>query len=328
MHAAGFLLFAASAVAAATQPSRTDVTAAEAARITRVKHEVRDAVAAALETEGDPGQAQRQFNEAARTFEGVDVRFRDVENHPDLVAVTASIDIPCGTDTSLYLFRLGSGGWRLIFAREANGYRTVGGALDSFSYAVSPPDAEGNFFVVTASVNPWCSSTWQALRFDVRRIGPDPYASRILFADNQSIFVEMDYELEVGVDDVRVQWHASQSLDFGRHTRDHVWHLSVCGDRVKRVAPFALSPEDFIDEWGRMPWEEASRFGGDRAAHQVLNKRRFYYSSLDPVRRGEDGSWIVPLWLERKPKNQWMTFTIEQRGDDFVIRKVETANGQ
>lgn len=322
MHAAGILLFAAGAVAVATQPDRIDLTTAEAARITRVKHEVRDAVAAALQSEGDAVHAQRQFTEASRAFEGVEVRFRDVEGHPELIAVTTAIDIPCGADTSLYLFRLESEGWRLILARESNGYRRIGGALDMFRFAVSPSDANGDFFVVTANVNPWCSSSWQMLRFDVRRPGADPYASRVLFSGNESIYLDSDYELKVGPDDVRLQWRAAQSLDLGLHNREHVRHLSVCGDRVERIAPFAVAPEDFVDEWASMPWEEASRFGGRRAAHQVLNKRRFVYSGFDPVKRGEDGAWIVPLWLERKPRNEWMTFTLEQRGDDFLIREV------
>ncbi|HEV7921474.1 MAG TPA: hypothetical protein VGR02_11870 [Thermoanaerobaculia bacterium] len=326
MHAAGILLFAASVAAVATQPDRVDLTAGEAARITRVKHEVRDAVADALRTEGDPARAQRQFTEASRVFEGVEVRFRDVEGHPELVAVTTLIDIPCGSDTSLYLFRLESDGWRLILARESNGYRRIAGALDMFQYAVSPSDANGDFFVVTANVNPWCSSNWQMLRFDVRRIGADAYSSRVLVSGNESIYLDADdYELKAGVDDVRLQWRSWQSLDLGLHNRAHVRHFSICGDRVERVGPFALAPEDFVDEWGRMPWEEASRFGGPRAVHQLLNKRRFFYSAFDPVRRGKDGAWIVPLWVERKPRNEWMTFTIEQRGDEFVIRGVDVA---
>lgn len=328
MHAAGILLFAAGAVAVAPQPDRVDLTAGEAARITRVKHEVRDAVAAALQSEGDPRRAQRQFTEAGSAFEGVEVRFSDVKGHPDLVAVTTEIDIPCGGDTSLYLFRLESDGWRLILARESNGYRRISGALEMFQYAVSPSDADGNFFVVTANVNPWCSSNWQMLRFDVRRVGADPYASRVLYSGDESIFLDEDYELQAGVDDVRLQWRSWQSLDLGLHNRLHVRHLSVCGDRVERVAPFALAPEDFVDEWALLPWEEASRFGGPRAVHQVLNKRRFFYSVFDPVKRGEDGAWIVPLWVERKPHNEWMTFTLEQRGDEFRIRGVDVQAGQ
>jgi hypothetical protein len=327
MHAAGILLLAAGAVAVAPQPDRLYLTAAEAERIIRVKHEVRDAVAAALREEGDPARAQRRFTEAARAFEGVEVRFDDVDGHPDLVAVTTAIDIPCGTDHSLYLFRRDEG-WALILARESNGYRTISGALDSFKYAVSPSDARGDFFVVTANVNPWCSSNWQTLRFDVRRIGDGPYASRVLFSDERVIFLDEDYELKAGVDDVRLQWRASQSLDLGLHTRDHVRHFSVCGDRVERTAPFALAPEGFIDEWAQMPWQEASRFGGTRSVHQVLNRRRFVFSGFDPVKRAGDGAWIVPLWLERKPQNQWMTFRVEQRGDDFLIRGVAVEDSQ
>ncbi|HKO57639.1 MAG TPA: hypothetical protein VJ276_17335 [Thermoanaerobaculia bacterium] len=329
MHAAGFLLYAASAVAVATQPLRTELSAEEAARMTRVKHEVRDAVAAALDAEPEPLLAQRRFTEAARAFEGVEVAFASVPSHPELVAVRTTVDIPCGGDNSLYLFRRDGDRWRLIFARESGPYRTTSGALDMFDYAVSPADADGRFFVVTANVVPSCNGLWHLLRYDVRRVNEhDPYASRVLFSASHTIYLDDAYALEAGGEDFRIRWRAEQSLDLGRHSRDYVRHYSVRADRVERIEPFALAPEAFVDEWGQMPWEEAARFGGMRAAHELLNRRRFVWSSFDTVTRKDDGAWIVPLQLERKPKDERMTFTLRQEGEAFRIEAIERGPGQ
>jgi hypothetical protein len=253
----------------------------------------------------------------------VEVAFEPVEAHPELIAVRTTIDVPCGGDNSLYLFRRDGDAWRLIFARESGAYRSFAGALDMFDYAVSPSDANGRFFVVTANVVPSCNGLWHLLRYDVRRVKEDdPYGARVLFSASHSIHLDDAYELEAGEEDFSIRWRAEQSLDLGLHARDYVRHYAVCADRVERIEPFALTPEAFVDEWAEMPWEEASRFGGLRSAHEVLNRRRFVWSSFDAVTRDDDGAWIVPLQLERKPKNERMTFTLRQYGEAFRIESI------
>jgi len=42
---------------------------------------------------------------------------------------------------------------------------------------------------------------------------------------------------------------AAQGLDDSIMTRLHVQKYEVNGDRVTRVPPLALAPEDFLDEW-------------------------------------------------------------------------------
>jgi len=55
-------------------------------------------------------------------------------------------------------------------------------------------------------------------------------------------------------------YHATQSLDPGILVREHVMRYAVRGDLVRRVPPLATRPEDFLDEWVRLPWDEAARW--------------------------------------------------------------------
>ena len=120
----------------------------------------------------------------------------------DLIAVTTTIAIPYGEDTSLYLFKYVDGKWTLILADEANGYDSITGAQSTFKFGISQPDHGGNFFVVTASVNPWPTSNWQRITYRVLRPGPNAFAPKVLLSHGQTIWLvdEPPYTLQVGDD--------------------------------------------------------------------------------------------------------------------------------
>ncbi len=113
-----------------------------------------------------------------------DVTVHQPERHPDLMAVVTNLTIPCGSDASLNLYRRTGATWQLILVAESNGYVEISGAQGSFQFAISPPDDERNWFVVTADVNPWCSSNWQQLRYKVLRPGEDAHRSLVLLDEH------------------------------------------------------------------------------------------------------------------------------------------------
>jgi len=92
---------------------------------------------------------------------------------PDLLAVVTELGIPCGSDSSLNLFHRKASGWELLAVDESNGFSEISGAQGNFQFAVSPPDEQGNWFVVTATsirgVHPTgnncatrsCGQTWK-----------------------------------------------------------------------------------------------------------------------------------------------------------------------
>jgi hypothetical protein len=75
-----------------------------------------------------------------------------------------------------------------------------------------------------------------------------------------------------------------QSLDAGILERLDVHRYSVIGDRVTRVPPIAVIPQDFVDEWIRLPWEEARRW----SIPSVVDQLESWHSRLQ---RGTDNDY-------------------------------------
>src|SRR5262249_47418848 len=65
-----------------------------------------------------------------------------------------------------------------------------------------------------------------------------------------------------------------RSVDSGVHNREALRHFLIEGDRVRRVAPVALSPRDFVDEWMTRPWSESHEWCSSQGLskwHQKLS---------------------------------------------------------
>ena len=118
----------------------------------------------------------------------------------DVIAVTTTVGICCGEDTSLYLFKYENEEWRLWLADEKNDYHRIDRAHGLFEFGLSWPDENKDYFVVTASVNPWCTSNWQSITYRVLRPGPAPYEPRVLLSRKETIYLgaaDPPYRLEV-----------------------------------------------------------------------------------------------------------------------------------
>jgi hypothetical protein len=111
------------------------------------------------------------------------------DGYPNLLVATTTLSIPCGEDSSLYLFDRQADGWRLILAQEANDYDSISDAQGSLGYAVGPADGGQPFFVVMASVSPWCTSNWQGIRYTVMRPGKTANEPVILFSTTDTIYL-------------------------------------------------------------------------------------------------------------------------------------------
>jgi hypothetical protein len=133
----------------------------------------------------------------------------------DLIAVTTTIGVCCGEDTSLYLFKREDPRWNLILADEVNDYEFVSDARGTFEFGVSWSDDSGRFFVVATSVNPWCSSWWQSITYRVLRPGPTPFEPHVLLSRTQTIWLgdEPPYRLDVRDDAFTLSFHDERYLD-------------------------------------------------------------------------------------------------------------------
>jgi hypothetical protein len=191
-----------------------------------------------------------------------DVTIRQATSDPDLLVVTTTLGVCCGDDTSLYLVRRQGQHWALILAEEADGYTEVSGALGYFQYYVAEPDKDGQFYVVTAHVTPWCTSNWQELRYQVATPGPEPDHPTVLMAARESVFLGDDTAFVLSGEPYGfcLKFRGEHSLDSGILIRDHIIRYHAEGNQLKRIDPVANSAEDFLDEWIKMPWQDAARW--------------------------------------------------------------------
>ncbi len=272
-----------------------------------------------------------------------DVTVRQPERHPDLVAVVTNLTIPCGSDASLNLYHRTGATGQLILVAESNGYADISGAQGSFQFAIAPPDGEGNWFVVTADVNPWCSSNWQQLRFKVMRPGKDISDAQVLLDEHTTIYLGVDqpYRLTVSPGGFEIRHVAAQGLDDSIMTRVHVQKYEVNGNRVTRVPPLALAPEDFLDEWVEMKWESASTWVSSTDAaklqywHNRLSRegREKIDTELTFVQRcpaaANIAKWQIGLQLEGTGEHDLpgdlpdeLFFTISKRDGAFYVESI------
>jgi hypothetical protein len=274
-----------------------------------------------------------------------DLQIKRPTRQPDLLAVVTELGIPCGSDSSLNLFQRKASGWELLAVDESNGFAEISGVQGNFQFAVSPPDEQGNWFVVTANVNPWCTSNWQQLRYKALR--PELETGKIteLLNEKTTVYLGADvpYRIKIQPHGFEVSNVASNSLDSAILTRIHIQRYRVTNSSVERIPPLALAPEDFLDEWLDMNWAEASRWvrGANPSSVESWHARlaggggRDFYTEIEfaqPCASVDNSSrWQVGLSLEGGSDKQLpddlpdeLYFTIVKREDSYFLESVAT----
>jgi hypothetical protein len=273
-----------------------------------------------------------------------DVTVRQPERHSDLMAVVTNLTIPCGSDASLNLYRRTGATWQLILVAESNGYADISGAQGSFQFAISPPDDDGNWFMVAADVNPWCSSNWQQLRYKALRPGEDVNHPVVLLDEHTNVYLGTDqpYRLTVNPRGFEIRNVASQGLDASILTRVHVQKYEMSGNQVKRIPPLALAPEDFLDEWLDMKWENAGtwvsstdaaklQYWHGRLSRGDREKIDTEFDFVQPCKAAENmEKWQIGLMLEGTGEHDLpgdlpdeLYFTVTKRDGAFYLDSVE-----
>lgn len=245
-----------------------------ASLLTQLKHQLRTAAGALLnQDKGAPNlkrmalmmrrALQRVAVNRDRHAEGafatsISVEFQELPGHPDFIALRSTIDVPCGDDSSLYLFWRDAGHWKVAFALESNGYDYIGGAPGYFTYSVSPPADDGSFLVVSATNAPSCTSNWTSTRANVYRLTDPPREPVLITQQNRSTTNGRD-PISVGADvnGYTLGYTYVFNLDTDRGRRERVEHYDLDGTQVFRARPIAGGPDDFVDEWVEVAWPTA-----------------------------------------------------------------------
>lgn len=272
-----------------------------------------------------------------------EIAIRRPEAHEKLLAVTTTVEISCGNDTSLYLFERKDDSWELILALEANDYEMVRDAQGLFAYGLSEPDTKGRWFLVAVDITPWCTSSWQTIRYKVLTAGPSPAEPSVLFDEQESVWLggEEIHRLAVESGGFTLSFWSWHRLDYTRNNRAYLRKFTVSGNTVTRVPPLALLPQDFLDEWISLPWSAAAQWVKASAVSQFARwhsrlqhlpyESGYHYSSgitfVQPCGTNRN-KWQIGTTIDFQnlpdPLPEQLFFTVTREDDLFYLQDINT----
>lgn len=273
----------------------------------------------------------------------VDATLARAEKHPDLLIATTTIGIMCGGDDSLYVYRQNGARWDLILASEQNDYEKISSAQFGLQYAVSPPDKNNEFFLAFVHTTAWCTSNWQGLQYKAIKPTSDPNSPEVLYsgADGAYLGVDDPYKISATADTFTLQY-VNSSLDSGLLTRPYMMKFKVEPNGVKRIAPIAMRAQDFLEEWLKAPWSQASAWTSPAAPsdiqswHELLNKSlENLFVTYEFVQKcGAANRWQIGLDFEvdsdakvQQKVPETLFFTIGKE-EDFYLLSVDRKRPQ
>ncbi len=151
-----------------------------------------------------------------------------------LIGITATFGIPCGGDTMLMIFQHSDEGWSEIMRVSSPPYRDVAGSYQAFDYAISPPDSDGDWFLVEKHLPTSCISTLSGIAYSVLRPAANPLRPKVLFTGHGSLsWADEDFgRLSVGADYFEIRFH---DFDSDTNLVEIVRRYSVAGQTVAPV---------------------------------------------------------------------------------------------
>ena len=254
------------------------------------------------------------------------VRLQEPDGLPGVVIASVQLGVSCGSDSALYVFDDDPAGPHLRMALESSPYTSIDGAWGRFDFAVVRDTVGSDFAIVTTDVNPWCTSNWQRLTYRVWREGRDPWSPVLMASAGQTIYLGVDepYTLKAEEQGFRIDFTGGFALDDAQLTRRHILRFRIGGARLTRLPPFADSPQEFVDEWLELPWDEARGLcapeerDGLQLWHAKLAKEEHAQRSIFAIRDVAGGAGpSVEVLTEAEDPAPWVRFTVSSATGEF-----------
>jgi hypothetical protein len=271
-----------------------------------------------------PGPPESRRSEACG-YVG-DMRVEQAEggrDGPYLTLTTAFDNAWCGVDGSAYLFQRKDGGWRLVWESEENAEaatyspapitRVLIARRFTLDGEKSPPPP----LVLTLGSALGCEGTWGSVRYRLWRVHdgeprPPPLLSR---TDGFWMGNDRYPDARLLPDDLLVEYR-NRGVDGGVHNRTFIAHFRIGDDdKIQRVAPVALNPRDFVDEWLTQPWQYASAWTEPRLGGRIRQARE---RILNGASNGfVSGTFAGPPLRCKSDPNLWQVGFTPDEGKDF-----------
>lgn len=233
---------------------------------------------------------------------------------PGILIVSTQLWIPCGSrdpDAAVYVFQGRGRDWQLMMAADADFVPASASQESGMQYQLSPPGANGGWFLAIAHTPPSCRSVSADLRYKILRPGRSADEPITLLSRRAPIDqgFEPPFRLQTETDWSAVTIGKRRKLD--GEPGVSILRYGVSDEQVRRLQPLALTPEDFLDEWAQLSWDEAARWSNEslqtdlRGWHSKLNNladdsTEIEFVQLCPKQKESDSSWLVGLWIDQE----------------------------
>jgi hypothetical protein len=233
---------------------------------------------------------------------------------PNLLIVSPQLWIPCGSsdpDSAVYVFQGKARQWKLVLAADADFDSPGASQGTGLQYELSPPDAKGGWFLAIANAPPSCRWTSANLHYRILRPGTSADKPRILFdrLDPLDLKFNPPFDLKMETDWFALTRGKVRKLDGEQGVS--VARYEVDGEKVRRIHPLGLKPEDFIDEWVQLNWDDAKRWSNEslqpdlQSWHSKLlgleqDSTEMKFVQPCPKQEGSGSKWMIDLWIDQK----------------------------
>jgi hypothetical protein len=256
------------------QADASAVNPAGGPKLTLAKHQLRDWIESqlgAIHQWGDETKVSETVNKALERVSVApsDDNFlgyvgADLKWDSGLLVVTTHAGIVCASDSSLYVYKHVDGEWKRVLESEQNDYQHYSPQEIAAVHVWQSYQAgreTGPAYILALGNGGGCASAWHPVYYEIWRV--DSSGSKKLIDESGDGYLRGERYIVGSI--VNSPMHFSgpvdaiiefteRSVDSGVHNREAVRHYLIEGDQVRRVAPVALSPRDFINEWMTQPW--------------------------------------------------------------------------
>jgi hypothetical protein len=256
-----------------------------------------------------------------------------------LLVVDTELWMPCGSDpySMLSVFQERGRNWELILSTEADYITAAEHPDEAMQYVVSPQDQSGKWFLGVATVFPTCRTGPDEIRFKVLRPGPSSEKPLVLVDRRVTRSDRFSEPFSITVDEDKFSVTLGKERMLDGESGISIFRFDVQGDRVLRVPPFALRPEDFLDEWVRSEWADVAPWT-DKAKQADLEEwhgklKALAYDSTEiefvqscAVGGQDESSWQIGLWIDQKQNHKTpderLYFAISQKMGAYIVEGI------
>lgn len=186
----------------------------------------------------------------------------DVANVRGFLIVQAEIGVPCGFDETAYVYEQTKAGWRRIVDSSqtpANGMY-VAEQIQQVMFGRPDNMPRDGLLLGMTGASPVCAGEQnQALHYRVWSVKLQVGSSLVVDGrEGDGVVRRRDPAVSMRFEknDILAEMNV-RSFDPTRRSRIAVRRFNFEKDQAQRVAPLALSPPDFVEEWLRSSWSDA-----------------------------------------------------------------------